>query len=209
MIKNHTHLAENIIEIYEKKARAWTELRATCLYEKVWLDRFLELLPQHSNILDLGCGSAKPIAAYMIEQGHHVTGVDSSKEMLKMAQQNFPDHLFPDCTWIQADMRRVKLIEKFQGILAWDSFFHLSPEHQRDMFRQFDHFSMQDTVLMFTSGPSYGEQIGDLFGEPLYHASLSPEQYTQLLNRFGFRVIKMMAEDPNCTGHTIWLAQRK
>lgn len=208
MMKDHTHLAENIIEIYEKKAHAWVGLRGTYLYEKVWLDRFSALLSQHSNILDLGCGSAKPIAAYMIEQGHRVTGVDSSKAMLEMARQNFPEHLFPECNWIQGDMRTVKLIEKFQGILVWDSFFHLSPEHQSAMFQQFDHFSMQDTVLMFTSGPAYGEQIGDLFGEPLYHASLSSEQYTQLLNRFGFKVIIMIAEDPNCTGHTVWLAQK-
>ncbi|MDM1783314.1 class I SAM-dependent methyltransferase [Acinetobacter bereziniae] len=205
----HTHLADNIIEIYNNKAYAWTALRGSCLYEKVWLDRFLKLLPQHSNILDLGCGSGQPIAAYLIEQSHNVTGVDSSEEMLDMARENFPEDLFPNCTWIQADMRTVELIEKFQGILAWDSFFHLSPEWQRAMFQRFDRFATQGTVLMFTSGPTFGEQIGDLFGEPLYHASLSSEEYIQLFHNYGFKVINRVVEDPNCTGHTVWLVQRK
>lgn len=76
--KEHLHLADNIIDIYKKHGKAWTELRGEQLYEKKWLDQFLALLPKNSNILDLGCGSGKPIANYLIQHGHHLTGVDSS-----------------------------------------------------------------------------------------------------------------------------------
>ena len=203
MMKDQSELAQNIIEIYKKHARAWTELRGQFLYEKAWLDHFLSLLPDHSTILDLGCASAKPIAAYLIAQGHSVVGVDSSKVMIEMAQENFPEQ-----SWIQADMRQIDLGQKFQGILAWDSFFHLAQDDQRQMFEQFSIFAEQSTVLMFTSGPNHGEAIGNLFGEALYHASLAPEEYTQLLNDHGFQVIKMVAEDADCAGHTVWLAQR-
>jgi hypothetical protein len=44
-------------------------------------------------------------------------------------------------------------------------------------------------------------------GEPLYHASLTPEEYRTLLKSAGFRVVAHVVEDPNCGGHTIWLAQ--
>jgi len=40
---NQSELSENIIQIYQKHARAWTELRGEFLYEKAWLDRFLAL----------------------------------------------------------------------------------------------------------------------------------------------------------------------
>jgi len=60
---------------------------------------------------------------------------------------------------------------------------------------------------MFTSGGSYGEAIGSYRGEPLYHASLAPEEYRALLGSTGFRVVAHIVEDPNCGGHTIWLAQ--
>jgi len=202
MMKNQLELAQNIIEIYKKHARAWMELRGNFLYEKAWLDHFLALIPQHSEILDLGCGSGKPIADYLIQHDHKITGVDSSDVMIEMAGQNFPEQ-----HWLQADMRTVEFDQKFNAILAWDSFFHLTPNDQRQMFRQFARFAQQGTVLMFSSGPSHGEAIGDLFGDALYHASLAPEEYRALLKQSGFKVIKMVAEDVECTGHTVWLAQ--
>ncbi len=202
MMKNQLELAQNIIEIYKKHARAWTELRGNFLYEKTWLDHFLARIPQHSKILDLGCGSGKPIADYLIRHDHKITGVDSSDVMIEMARQNFPEQ-----HWLQADMRTVEFDQKFNAILAWDSFFHLTPNDQRQMFKQFARFTQQGTVLMFSSGPSHGEAIGDLFGDALYHASLAPEEYRALLEEHGFKVIKMVAEDVECTGHTVWLAQ--
>ena len=199
---HNQHLAKNIIELYRKYAREWVALRGEDLYEKVWLDRMLALVPAQAQILDLGCGSGKPIAAYLLAQGCIVTGVDSSEVMLLMARQNFPDQ-----TWIQADMRQFRLAQKFDAILAWDSFFHLAPDDQRQMFAQFARHAQLGTVLMFSSGPADGEAIGEFFGEPLYHASLAPEEYRALLRQNGFQVLEMVAEDPECTGHTVWLAQ--
>lgn len=202
-MENYTHLAENIIEIYKKHARAWTELRGEFLYEKAWLDRFLALIPSHSHILDLGCGTAKPIAAYLIEQTYAVTGIDGSEVMIEMARQNFPNH-----TWILADMRTVNLDHKFDAILAWDSFFHLTPQDQRNMFEIFYRYTKTGAALMFTSGASQGEAIGEMFGDALYHASLSSAEYHELFKKYNFEVIKMITEDYDCTGHTVWLAKR-
>jgi hypothetical protein len=50
--------------------------------------------------------------------------------------------------------------------------------------------------------------IGEMYGYPLYHASLSPEEYTSLLNTHGFEVISYTPEDQNCGGHSVWLARR-
>lgn len=112
------HYAENIIELYRTHAREWVALRGEYLFEKIWLDRLLALVPSQAHILDIGCGSGKPIAAYLFAQGCTITGVDSSEGMLHMARQNFPDQ-----TWVHADMRLFNLEQKFDAILAWDSFF--------------------------------------------------------------------------------------
>ncbi|MCG2573175.1 class I SAM-dependent methyltransferase [Acinetobacter sp. ME22] len=196
------NLAENIIEIYRQYGHQWTKLRGTYLYEKQWLDRFLALLAQPAHVLDLGCGSGQPIAEYLIQQGCQITGVDSAEVMLEMAQIHFPEQ-----QWIQADMRSFSPAQRFQGILAWDSFFHLTRSDQRDMFTRFEQCSQTGTVLMFSSGPANGESIGEMFGKPLYHASLAPEEYRSLLHQHGFQLIHMLAEDVDCTGHTVWLAQ--
>ncbi|PWB17369.1 SAM-dependent methyltransferase [Acinetobacter sp. AM] len=199
----NNHLSENIIKLYQKYAREWMALRGEWLFEKVWLDRMLAMLPDQANVLDLGCGSGKPLATYLIEQGCAITGVDSSELMLQMARANFPEQ-----TWLQADMRQLNLEQKFDAILAWNSFFHLTQDDQRHMFAQFARHAKLGTVLMFTSGPAQGEAIGELFGQALYHASLAPEEYHHLLVQYGFQVLKMVAEDPECTGHTIWLARK-
>ncbi|USE82816.1 class I SAM-dependent DNA methyltransferase [Acinetobacter tibetensis] len=199
----NNHLSENIIELYQKYAREWMAVRGEWLFEKVWLDRMLALLPDQAHVLDLGCGSGKPIATYLIEQGCAITGVDSSELMLQMARANFPEQ-----TWLQADMRQLNLEQKFDAILAWDSFFHLTQDDQRHMFAQFARHAKLGTVLMFTSGPAQGKAIGELFGQALYHASLAPEEYHHLLVQYGFEVLKMVAEDPECTGHTVWLARK-
>ena len=125
------HLAKNIIDIYRKYGRQWTELRGEYLYEQSWLDRFCEKLSNNAKVLDLGCGSGVPIARYLSEKGYAITGVDSSEVMLEMAQQNFPIEKYPNHRWILGDMRNVQLNENanyntdsiFDGILAWDSFF--------------------------------------------------------------------------------------
>jgi len=180
----NNHLSENIIQLYQKYAREWVALRGEWLFEKVWLDRMLAF-------------------TYLIEQGCAITGVDSSELMLQMARANFPEQ-----AWLQVDMRQFNLEQKFDAILAWDSFFHLTPDDQRQMFMQFARHAKLGTVLMFSSGPAYGEAIGELFGEPLYHASLAPEEYRHLLAQYGFEVLNMVAEDPECTGHTVWLARK-
>ena len=125
--------AAGIIDLYQRKASDWIESRArTRLIEKPWLDRFRALLPPAAPILDIGCGSAAPMAAYLIELGHPVVGVDSSPAMIDVCRGHFPDQ-----EWIVADMRRLALQRTFSGILAWDSFFHLCHDDQRSMFPVF------------------------------------------------------------------------
>lgn len=61
-------------------------------------------------------------------------------------------------------------------------------------------------ALMFTSGPADGEAVGVCCEEPLYHASLAPAEYERLLATNGFVVRAYAAQDPQCGGHTVWLA---
>lgn len=195
--------AAAIIGLYQRKARDWIESRTRAgLFEKPWLDRFRALLPPAGPILDLGCGSAEPMAAYLIGLGHPVVGADSSPAMIEVCRGRFPRQ-----EWIVADMRKLALQRQFSGILAWDSFFHLCYDDQRRMFPVFREHAAPNAVLMFTSGPGHGEAIGNFGGEPLYHASLDPAEYRSLLDRNGFRVMSHVVEDPDCGGHTIWLAQ--
>jgi SAM-dependent methyltransferase len=195
--------ADRIIGLYERHVEAWDRLRTRTLFEKPWLDRFASLLRENSSVLDIGCGAGEPIAAYLRDRGFRVTGVDSSPAMIARAQSRMPEQC-----WHVADMRGLALGRRFDGILAWDSFFHLTRDDQRAMFPIFRDHAADGCALMFTSGPSDGEAMGTFEGEPLYHASLAPRTYRALLAEAGFEVVAHMADDPACGGHTIWLARR-
>ncbi len=196
-------LADTIIDLYERHADTWLHRRnPAATQEAAWLGRFVAGIAAGGEVLDIGCGTGRPIAHWLARQGFKVTGVDSSAAMLAHARR-----LQPDQTWVQADMRSLNLRRCFAGLLAWNSFFHLSPDAQRGMFAVFAAHAQPGAMLMFTSGPAEGEAIGDFEGEPLFHASLSPEAYRALLAAHGFEVVAFVPEDPTCGRHTVWLAR--
>jgi SAM-dependent methyltransferase len=192
-----------VIDLYERHATAWDRDRGKNLFERAWLDRLREALPVGGEILDLGCGSAEPIARYFVETGFRVCGVDTSPTMIALCKSRFPAH-----TWIVGDMRDVRLGHRFDAVLAWDSFFHLTQEDQRRTFETFELHAKPMAALMFTSGPHGGEAIGSYQGEELYHASLEPSEYRVLIAQRGFRVADYAGDDETCGGHTVWLARR-
>jgi len=197
-----SHVSKDlVVDLYERHAHAYDHDRGRSLRERAWLDRFLGHASPGGTILDLGCGMGEPMARYVMERGFGVLGVDGSPSMIERCRARFPD-----AEWLVGDMRECELGRRFDGILAWDSFFHLGMDDQRAMFPRFASQAHEGAPLMFTSGPDEGEAIGSYCGEPLYHASLAPPEYATLLATNGFTVRAYLAEDPACGKHTVWLA---
>jgi SAM-dependent methyltransferase len=196
--------AETIADLYERNALRWDHARRRGRFlERPWLDRMCSTIPSASSILDIGCGGGVPIAKYLIQCGFHLTGIDASATMVDLSRHRFPQH-----EWIVGDMRQMSIGRKFQALVAWDSFFHLSHDHQRRMFSIFKQHAALGTALLFTSGPEHGEAIGSFEGEPLYHASLATSEYASLLDAIGFSVTAHVVMDSTCGERTVWLAHQ-
>jgi len=196
--------ADRIASLYERTAAAWDRARSRGLMERDWLDRFVARLEPGANVLDVGCGGGEPIAAYLIAQGCRITGIDSAPSLIALCRRRFPDH-----EWTLADMRDLVLGRRFDGLIAWHSFFHLVPDDQRAMFEVFARHAAPRALLMFTSGPAHGERVGEWQGEPLYHASLDAAEYERLLGAYGFDVLAHAVEDRACGDATVWLARMR
>lgn len=190
-----------VVDLYERHALAFDADRGRTSMEQGWLDRMLGLLRAKPTVLDIGCGMGEPIARYVLQSGFRVVGIDSSPSLIALCQARYPA-----AEWRVGDMRQLDLGRRFEGLIAWDSFFHLEAADQRAMFPRFAAHALPGAPLLFTSGPAHGESIGEYCGEPLYHASLDPAEYRQLLSAHGFRVVSHLAQDPECGGHTVWLA---
>lgn len=200
---NQLTIADNVISLYTRHAAQWTHDHSRdAVLEHKWLEWFYLLMKPFGSILDVGCGSGYPLAEYFINMGCIVSGVDAAAPMINTCRQRFPDN-----TWLVDDMRYLDLKRRFDGIIVWDSFFHLLPRDQREMFAVFRKHAALKAVLLFNTGAAYSETVSDFYGEKLYNASLDADEYIRLLKQNGFDVIKHIVQDPDCGGRTVWLAQ--
>lgn len=194
-----------VYEIYNKIIDWFDMHRSKDLaMEKFYLDYVLGLIPPDSTILDVGCGTGEPIAQFFIDNGHKVTGIDASKKMIERCLQRFPHQ-----HWLLADMRELSLQQQFNVVIAWHSFFHLPQDDQLPTLKLLASYVKPAGFLVFTSGPESGEVWSDNGGYDLYHASLSPEEYTKILQQNNMELLIHKAEDPDCGGSTVWIAKKK
>lgn len=185
---------------YDLISQDFASLRDTYT-ERKFLDFVIEKLSPEATILDLGCGSGHPIASYLIEKKFSVTGIDVSKELLKVAQQNFPDMNF-----IYGDMRTITIKNKYDAVIAWDSFFHLPKDDQINMFSRFASWLKKGGILVFTSGDADGELLHeDMFGMTFSFYSLSPASYQDLLEKQGFTIL---LQEKDQEQHMVWIAKK-
>jgi len=197
-------LALRTQEVYERNAERFDRERSRVLFERCWLDRMVDGLGRGAAVLDLGCGAGDPIAAYMDSRGFHVVGLDASRAMLRIAGKRFPQG-----DWRLGDMRRLDLAERFDAILGWDSFFHLTAEEQRGTLIRIAAHLRPSGRVMLTVGPTSGEVAGHVGDDAVYHASLSPQEYTQRLDALGLDMLDFVKEDPAAWGRTVLLARKR
>ena len=193
---------ENVYKVYNRIAKWFSENRYAFLNEDTYLEDMLSRLPPDATILDLGCGTGKPILQYLVEKKLQVTGVDASSQMLDIAKANFPSTEF-----ILQDMRLLHLNRKFDAIIAWHSFFHLQASEQPGMFQRFEEHLNPNGILLFTSGTEHREAWGMNGGENLFHGSLDSHEYESLLQKHYFLIVKHTISDPDCGGATVWMAK--
>ena len=157
--------SKNVYRSYNKIANWYAQNRNTKLLEKDYLDQLINLIPNNGEVLDIGCGTGKPILEYLQSKKLKVTGIDASFKMLDIAKANFPETDF-----ILKDMRLLNLERKFDAIIAWNSFFHLPVNDQPPMISLFEKHLHHKGVLLFTTGTERGEAWGINGGENIFHA---------------------------------------
>lgn len=196
-------MTDDVCGKYDRIAGWFDSNRGRQLTEREYLDIVAARLPAGASVLDLGCGAGEPLAGFFIRKGFSVTGVDGSPKMIALCRERFPG-----MSWLEGDMRGLSLGRRFDAVLAWDSFFHLSKEDQRAMFAVFGAHMNPEGLLLFTSGPEEGSRSGTMQGEDFPYSSLDAGEYRRLLAEQGLSVLLHNPDDPACGGHTVWLAER-
>lgn len=194
--------ADNLKATYNRQAVGYDASRSNDLFERKWLDRFIALLPEGAHATELGCGAGDPVAVHLVENGFHVWGIDASQAMLALAKEKLPRQC-----WVEGDLRHLSLGKTFDGLLAFNSLFHLTLAEQRHALPVILSHANPQCVFMTTTGTDEGEAWGLVEGEKVYHGSLSMAEYKGILNDAGFEVLDHRT-DPQCNDHMLLLAQR-
>jgi 2-polyprenyl-3-methyl-5-hydroxy-6-metoxy-1,4-benzoquinol methylase len=167
---------------YNAIAKDWDTARSTIFhYEPAFLERLLLDLHPPAKILDLGCGTGRPIAEYLLKRGFRVTGVDQAEGMLALARLRFPEG-----RWLHSAMETFEPDEEYDSAVIWDSLFHVPRENIEPILRKVVRCLRPGARLMLTVGGSEHPPFTDtMFGHTFFYDSLTPEGTLDVLTTLG------------------------
>jgi SAM-dependent methyltransferase len=172
--------------------------------EKPYFLQFVSDLPAQSSVIDVGCGTGMPIARYLIEHGHKVIGIDASEKLIGKARQNFPAAEFEI-----VDMRTFNPLEKFDGLVAWDSLFFLHPSEHERMYQKLVSWLNTGGLLIGSVGGSAGHFTSPMFGHDFEFGAVEPDTAKAIFERAGCKVLKWEVDDPSSRGHIAFLLRKE
>ena len=176
-------------ESYNTIASQWAEFRDKSFVSQLIMD-FSEKLKPGAKVLDIGCGTGKPVALFLAEKGHHVTGIDLSEKMIEIANNNMIRNADFQCT----DFFDFETSKTFDGILAWDSFFHFPKSKQEMIYPKVAKLLNPGGYLLFTHGDIEDEHTSPMMGQEFYYSAIPKEKIADLLSENGLE-IEFMIKD--------------
>jgi SAM-dependent methyltransferase len=170
-------------ESYDRIAPAWDRARVGFYgRERDYVDVLLEGLPAGSEVLDLGCGTGRPIAEYVLARGHCVTGVDQAGELLAIARMHFPQ-----AHWIESRLENFIPRQEYAAIVCWDTLFHVERSVHAELLARMARSLARGGRLMITVGGSAHPAFTDtMFGERFFYDSHPPDRVLAMLGELGF-----------------------
>lgn len=171
---------------YNRIASEWADARCRFVgREREYLDILLSGLPQGSAVLDLGCGSGRPMAEYVIARGYRVIGVDQAENLLALARD-----AFPRAQWICSSIEAYGFEQRYSSALLWDSLFHIERARHAPILSRVVEGLPHGGRFMLTVGGSEHPPFTDvMFGETFFYDSNPPEESERILQALGCRIV--------------------
>jgi trans-aconitate 2-methyltransferase len=147
------------------------------------------------NLLDIGCGDGKITAALSrILQNGKVVGIDSSNEMISLAQRSYPRKKYPNLSFQKMDARKLTFNEQFDVVFS-NAALHWVVNHYPLLLGVERSLRKQGRILFQMGGKGNAQQIISLLDNLLAeepwkkyfkdfkfpYRFFSPQEYTQLL----------------------------
>lgn len=176
---------KKISSIYNKIAKNYNKRFSK---PSEYLEYFLKLLPKNGKVLDVGCGVGID-SNFIKSKKFTVVGIDTSKEMLKIARKNYPEIYF-----YLNDMRKIKSNDKkFDGIISSYSLIHIPKNEMPKTLKGFNKIIKSNGYIYISLqlGSSGEVYINNPFGqnEKLFLNIVSLNEIKVLLKNAEFKII--------------------
>jgi cyclopropane fatty-acyl-phospholipid synthase-like methyltransferase len=175
-------------ESYDAIAARWDAARTRLAdAERSILDLLLDGVAPGASVLDLGCGTGRPIAEHLVARGLAVTGVDQSPRMLDLARARLPRE-----TWLASRIEDfAPPAAGFAAAIAWDSLFHVPREHHAGVFARVRTALRPGARFALTVGGSAQPAFTDtMLDHTFFYDSHPPDEASALLRAAGFTMVR-------------------
>lgn len=188
---------EKNADAYDKICERWSQIRDKSPIN-LCVVRFAELLEKNCRVLDVGCGTGCPIDVFLTEQGFSVVGIDASPKMIEKARALG----LKNAQFLTADAAEFFSEEKFGGVVAFDSLWHLSQSRQEEVYKRIAAMLVGGGYFLFTHGKAAGSVEGEMFGEKFFYSALDASYVKEILESCGMKIL-YATEDyrEETTGH--------
>ena len=146
------------IDYYDRYAVPYYEETVDFSMEEQ-LERFIELLPESADVLDLGCGSGRD-TVFLEEEGCVVTAMDGSEKMCELASIHTGKEV------LHLKVEDMEFDDVFHGIWACAVLGHFTPDEVKGVMDKILKALKDDGILYFSV--KKGERNGKYNGRYFY-----------------------------------------
>jgi ubiquinone/menaquinone biosynthesis C-methylase UbiE len=169
-------------------------------------------LPANARVLDVGCGTGRPVAEVLAASGHRVTGYDVSPTMIEIARTQIPS-----ATFDVADLRTLdQPASSWDAVVVCYSLLQLTRAEIDAALAKFADWLAPGGIFLMVTLPVDVEGFdGEFMGKPVTISSYSAEGYRERLAHLGLEVVRERFADfqpdyPDSTPeHGLFLSARK
>lgn len=182
------------IDYYERYAASYYENTVNLNMEEA-LGRFLALLPENAEVLDLGCGTGRD-TVYLEDAGCYVTPMDGSEQMCRLAE------IYTDKEVLHMTFEEMEFEEVFDGIWACASLLHVEGKNMDRIMKKVVNALKPEGVLYMSFKYGDAEEIRN---QRLFHDYTEETAYDMVMRQEGVRIVEMWQSDDVRGIETKWL----
>ena len=172
-----------------------------------WLADLQDRLPEHSQVLDIGCGCGVPVARQLAAAGHQVTGADISDVQIERARQ-----LVPAGTFIRADATELDLPPgSFDAVICLYTLIHMPLDRQPRLLRDIARWLRPGGWLLATTGQdAWTGSVDNWLGGPaaMWWSHADAAAYRAWISQAGLEVTSQQFVPEGDRGHALFWARQ-